>query len=141
LQELITKCTILTEKALKAAITFITLLKSVILHLQCLQELITKCTVVTEKALKAAILRTTARKRAFKRLPDAEQEAAAAEVVGERGDSAAAFFDLLALRKTGRNRVTQVSTLMCTHYCHAALATLLLHSLTCWHCARPAGTG
>jgi hypothetical protein len=73
-----------------------------------LQELITKCTVVTEKALKAAISKTTARKRAFKRLSAAEQEAAAAEVVGERGDSAAAFFDLLALRKTGRNRVTQV---------------------------------
>jgi hypothetical protein len=64
---------------------------------------------VTEKALKAAIFKTTARKRAFKRLSAAEQEAAAAEVVGERGDSAAAFFDLLALRKTGRNRVTQVS--------------------------------
>jgi hypothetical protein len=33
------------------------------------------------------------------------------------GDSAAAFFDLLALRKTGRNRVTQVNTLLCAYYC------------------------
>lgn len=64
---------------------------------------------MTEKALKAAIFKTTARKRAFKRLSAAEQEAAAAELLGEGGDSTAAFFDILALRKTGRNRATQVS--------------------------------
>jgi hypothetical protein len=76
-----------------------------------LQELTTKCTVVAEKALKAAIFRTTARKRAFKRLTAAEQEAAAAELLGDSGDSAAAFFDLLALRRTGRNRAKQVCLL------------------------------
>jgi hypothetical protein len=73
------------------------------------QELITKCTVVTEKALKAAIIKTTARKRAFKRLTAAQQDAAAEQLLGDSGDSAAAFFDLLGLRRTGRNRVTQVS--------------------------------
>uniref|UniRef100_A0A383VZN3 Uncharacterized protein n=1 Tax=Tetradesmus obliquus TaxID=3088 RepID=A0A383VZN3_TETOB len=77
------------------------------LHLTSLPELITKCTVVTEKAFKAAIRKTTARKRAFKRLTAAQQEAAAAELLGERGDSAAAFFDLMGLRRTGSNRVTQ----------------------------------
>ncbi|WIA21570.1 hypothetical protein OEZ85_000762, partial [Tetradesmus obliquus] len=71
------------------------------------KELITKCTVVTEKAFKTAIRKTTQRKRAFKRLTAAQQDAAAAELLGERGDSAAAFFDLMGLRRTGSNRVTQ----------------------------------
>lgn len=63
---------------------------------------------MTEKAFKTAIRKTTQRKRAFKRLTAAQQDAAAAELLGERGDSAAAFFDLMGLRRTGSNRVTQV---------------------------------
>lgn len=63
---------------------------------------------VKEAQLKAVVKGSYKRKKAFKRLTEAEQDAAGRQLM-HTGDSAAAFFDLNALRKTSKRRGTQVT--------------------------------
>jgi hypothetical protein len=76
------------------------------------QELIQHTEVVKEADLKKAITNTYKRKKAFKRLSHADQDRAGRKLV-ETGDSAAAFFDLNALRQTSsKRRNSKVSGIM-----------------------------
>jgi hypothetical protein len=72
------------------------------------QELITRCDVVTEHELKVAFRKVYKRMRAFKRMSPLQQDEAGRELL-QTGCGPAAFFDLLALRKTARNRAGQVT--------------------------------
>ncbi|WIA17081.1 hypothetical protein OEZ85_013980 [Tetradesmus obliquus] len=70
------------------------------------KELITRCDVVTEHELKAVLRKAYKRMRAFRNMSGLQQDEAGRELL-QTGCGPAAFFDLLALRKTARNRAGQ----------------------------------
>eukprot|EP00878_Enallax_costatus_P025675 GHUV01027494.1.p1 GENE.GHUV01027494.1~~GHUV01027494.1.p1 ORF type:complete len:397 (+),score=107.32 GHUV01027494.1:402-1592(+) len=70
------------------------------------KELITLCDVVQESQLKAVVKQAYRRRRAFRKLSEADQDESARQLI-QNGDSAAAFFDLNALRRTGKRRGTK----------------------------------